>query len=74
MKSLPRQQILLEFTKIHGVGPSTARELYDQHGCRSIKDVENVSHLLPSMGEKSTARELDLKFDGLLSELYGKQL
>ena len=44
---------LVEFTKIHGVGPTTARDLYDKYGCRTIADVEKVSHKLPTMGEES---------------------
>ena len=57
IKTDPRHQILLEFTKIHGVGSSTARDLYIQHGCRTIGDVEKVAHLLPSMAEDSIARK-----------------
>lgn len=58
IKHSPRQHILLEFNKIHGVGSSTARELYDKHGCRTIADVEKVVHTLPAMSEKSTMCEL----------------
>ncbi|KAL7010240.1 hypothetical protein EMMF5_000260 [Cystobasidiomycetes sp. EMM_F5] len=54
IKNSERQQILLQFCKIHGVGPSTARELYERYKCRTIEDVEQHAHVLPSMGEKST--------------------
>lgn len=51
----------MEFTKIHGVGSSTARELYDKHGCRTLADVAKISHKLPSMSEKSIEREFGCK-------------
>lgn len=52
-----RHVTMLEFSKIHGVGASTARELYDRYNCRTLADVEAIGQLLPSMGERSTQRE-----------------
>lgn len=57
LKGSKRLEILKEFNKVHGVGSSTARELYDKYGCRTMLDVQKVEHLLPSMGEKSTRCE-----------------
>lgn len=54
IKQDERYRTMLEFSKIHGVGPATARELYDVQGCRTIEDVALIAHTLPSMGEKST--------------------
>lgn len=36
-----RYKTLKEFTTIHGVGPSKARELYHE-GCRSLEDLDRV--------------------------------
>jgi DNA polymerase/3'-5' exonuclease PolX len=53
IKKDQRLATLVEFTKIHGVGPSTARDLYDKYGCRTLADVEKIAHKLPQMGEDS---------------------
>lgn len=56
-----RHVTMMEFSKIHGVGASTARELYDKYNCRTLLDVEAIGQLLPSMGERSTQRKLALR-------------
>lgn len=61
IKKDQRLATLVEFTKIHGVGPSTARDLYDKHGCRTLADVEKIAHKLPQMGEDSIMCKLKLK-------------
>jgi DNA polymerase/3'-5' exonuclease PolX len=61
VKNTPRQNALLEFTKIHGVGSKTAKDLYDNHGCRTIDDIRRVRlalpKMLPSMGDNSIDRK-----------------
>ena len=52
-----RHVTMIEFSKIHGVGATTARELYDKYNCRTLADVEAIGQLLPSMGERSTQRK-----------------
>lgn len=55
---------MMDFSKIHGVGATTARELYDKYNCRTLADVEAIGQLLPSMGERSTQRECRCRLDG----------
>ncbi|GJJ09578.1 hypothetical protein Clacol_003801 [Clathrus columnatus] len=41
IKASRRYQTLKEFTTIHGIGPLTARQHYDE-GCRSLEDLDRV--------------------------------
>ena len=61
----PRFAVLSQFTSIYGIGPSTARQLYDQ-GNRTFSDLETYySEWEKRNGKPSSMREALLLRDDL---------
>ena len=42
----PNYKAVIELTKVHGIGPTKAKELVEQHNVKTLEDLRNNTHLL----------------------------
>jgi len=54
----PRFQSLSAFNRIHGIGPHTARRLYDL-GLRTLEELERYFEVTPGMSDEETISLLE---------------